>query len=152
MNNPILQQSGQQLQYLCQQWLNKIGELHPGGCALTTVPNSNNFRYLIHTHGPNWADIPDGFEGKHNIMEQCLRQCVYTALDSAQYLGVTSVALPAISCGYFQLPPQLCATVTLSSIKEWASVCQTNQLTDIRIVLEDAAVYQAFMQGLWALK
>jgi O-acetyl-ADP-ribose deacetylase len=67
----------------------------PVGGAAVTGAGRLRCRWVIHAVGPMWGEGDE--EGK-------LRRAVASALASAEDLGVTSLAMPAISTGIFGYP------------------------------------------------
>jgi O-acetyl-ADP-ribose deacetylase (regulator of RNase III) len=69
----------------------------PTGEARITRGHRLPARYVIHTVGPVWSG---GSAGEPGLLASCYRN-VYAL---AQRHGVTSIALPAISCGVYGYP------------------------------------------------
>lgn len=127
----FLLNGGNSIETQAYSWYTTFGKLPFGGCAIITPGALQNTKHLMFTNGPNWndPDLPDSNPDKVHIMSTVLRQSVYNALDTAQFLDASSVTLPPISTGYNSFPVELCADVMLSSMMEWASVCTTNKIT-----------------------
>jgi O-acetyl-ADP-ribose deacetylase (regulator of RNase III) len=74
-----------------------------------------------------------------------LRSAVHEALLVARGHRLDSVALPAISAGIFGFPKDRCARNMLDEIVRFAEVHQVGGPADIRVVLRDEDVIEAFL-------
>lgn len=72
----------------------------PVGSATFTKAGKLPMRYVIHAVGPKYKDGKNG-EDVH------LRGCILKSLEIAGTLGISSIALPAISSGIFGYPKKL---------------------------------------------
>jgi O-acetyl-ADP-ribose deacetylase (regulator of RNase III) len=95
----------------------------------------NAARYVINTVGPNYRK-----EGK-DLAAFHLQSCYCTSLSLANTYGLSSIAYPAISCGAFHFPPHEAAQVGIEAIRQ-----NSYQIKDVRFVLFDPNVYNAFVQ------
>ena len=72
-----------------------------GGCATGDAKITKGYRlpakHVIHTVGPVWHG---GTKGEPGLLRNAYRRCFEVAHDN----GVTSIALPAISCGVYGYP------------------------------------------------
>ncbi|MBC8871132.1 MAG: macro domain-containing protein [Planctomycetes bacterium] len=92
-----------------QKELDELGPLDTGQ-AVVSAAGKLNASHIVHAVGPrfNEADI----EGK-------LRTTVANSLKAAEEVGVKRIALPAMGAGFYGVPLDLCARVTLDAIKSY---------------------------------
>jgi len=128
---PILQQQS-------DRWLAENGPIdheHPAVTSGGDLP----CRFVIHAVGPIWG------EGQDEIK---LAAAVRTALETADRLGATSLALPAISTGIFGFPPKRAAPILLEQCETTLLAVSESHLKLVRLVLLKDHVLQAF-QASW---
>ncbi|XP_010074343.1 PREDICTED: poly [ADP-ribose] polymerase 14-like [Pterocles gutturalis] len=103
--------AGPELQQECDELVRKHGKFQPGR-AVITGPGRLPCKNVIHAVGPRW---------RKQAAEDCvnlLRKTVKNSLRLAETYNHHSIALPAISGGFFGFPLQTCADSIVSSIKE----------------------------------
>ncbi len=86
-----------------------IGECPPGH-AVVTDGFDLPARFVIHTVGPVWHG---GGAGEPETLASCYR----SVLAVADEVGARSVAFPAISTGVYGYPPDLAATVAVTTVR-----------------------------------
>lgn len=91
-------------------------------------------RFVINTVGPHY--VKEGME----LASFHLQSCYGTSFALANSYGLTSIAFPAISCGAFRFPVNEAARVGIESIRQ-----NSYQVTDVRFVLFESPIYQAFV-------
>jgi len=89
------------------------------------------FFCFLCTVGPVW------FGGTSNEKDT-LRSAILSAFNRAKEVGVTSIALPAVSSGIFGFPKDICADIIVSTAVEYAKRPGIT-LTDIRFTNNDNA-------------
>ena len=87
---------GPVIQEASERWIREHGGVPTGQVAITEAGDLP-CRFVIHTVGPVWEDGND----QEDLL---LRQAVSNSLMAAEGLGLTTIALPAISAGDFWLP------------------------------------------------
>ena len=102
----------------------------PTGLAVATTGGNLPARFVIHTVGPVYQP---GVDNSH-----LLRSCYTNSLGVADDLELSSVAFPLISSGAFGWPLEDAIRQAVTAIRE----AQT-AVTDVRLVLFDAATYAA---------
>lgn len=95
----------------------------PTGEARITPGFDLPARYVIHTVGPVWRG---GVHGEPELLANCYRQSLHLASIHA----ARSIAFPAISCGVYGYPPELAASVALTTLR-----AAPTTVNDLRIVL-----------------
>lgn len=98
------------------------------------------FRYVIHAVGPVWDSA---------LPEECDRElanAVRGSLERAESLGVSSLAMPAISTGIFGFPKERAAEVILQAIADYFDDMPGSGLKQVRLTLLDDAGAQIFIE------
>jgi O-acetyl-ADP-ribose deacetylase (regulator of RNase III) len=108
----------------------RYGQGLPTGLAVATTGGNLPARFVIHTVGPVYQP---GVDNSH-----LLRSCYTNSLGVADHLELSSVAFPLISSGAFGWPLEDAIRQAVTAIRE----AQT-AVTDVRLVLFDAATYAA---------
>lgn len=105
-------------------WVKTNGPVGPGQAAVTSagdMPASD----VVHVVGPIYTAGADN--------EPALRLAVTTALDTAQHLGASTVALPAISAGIYGYPVGEATAVIADTVAAWLDA-NPGVLTEVRLV------------------
>ncbi|HEX7671531.1 MAG TPA: macro domain-containing protein [Polyangiaceae bacterium] len=119
-----------------QDELNAVGTLRTGEAVVTTAGNLKA-KFIIHVNGPKFHEPDTG--GK-------LAKSVESALKRADEKGLTVVAFPPIGTGLYQVPPDLCAGVLLSTVRKHLEG-KTN-LKEVLFVAVDTREYKPFAAAL----
>lgn len=75
----------------------EIGSISTGEAVITPSYDLSNYRYIIHTCGPNYTD------GKHDEAE-LLASCYRNSLELAKQYRLESIVFPLIASGSFSFP------------------------------------------------
>jgi O-acetyl-ADP-ribose deacetylase (regulator of RNase III) len=110
----------------------------PVGGAVVTSAGKLHCRWVIHAVGPVWGE---GAE------ESKLRSAVGSALARAEELGLTSVALPAISTGIFGYPKSEGCRVILEEVASHFTA-EGCRLATVRLVSIDEETSAHFLDAL----
>ena len=129
---------GPSVQSESDAWVEQHGDVRPGQAAVTTAGDMPA-DHIIHVVGPRWR------AGQDN--EGLLRQAVRAALDAAEEIGVSSVALPTISAGVFGYPPDEAGAVIAGEARSWLA-SDAERVREVRLVGFDDAAAGHFA---WAL-
>ena len=119
-------------------WVAANGPVGPGEAAVTSagaMPASD----VVHVVGPVYQ------EGGDN--EPRLRLAVKAALDTAQHLGASTVALPAISAGIYGYPVADATAIIADEAATWAAA-NPGVLTEVRLVAFGKETADGFREGL----
>ncbi len=134
----IVQRGGERIQQESDAWVRERGLVTPDAPAITSSGRLP-CRYVIHAVGPVWG------EGQEDAK---LAAAVAGALHAADELGLTSLALPALSTGIFGFPKDRAAQIILAALRDHVSA-RSSPLRLIRLVLFDDETVQAF-RAAWA--
>ena len=87
-----------------------------GGCKTGQARMTKGYqlaaRHIIHTVGPVW-------NGGHAGEADQLRSCYWNSLVLAAKAGFGSIAFPGISTGIFAFPPDLAASIVVSTVRDF---------------------------------
>ena len=93
-------------------------------------------RYVLHTAGPIWRSGRDE--------PALLRSCYQNSLQAAVWLGLRTIAFPAISCGVYGYPIDAAVEMALATTLRFLSGDTT--LQKVYFVAFDERVADAFYQ------
>jgi O-acetyl-ADP-ribose deacetylase (regulator of RNase III) len=132
----IARKGGPQVQAESDAWVLRHGQVSHAEPSVT-FGGRLPCKYVIHAVGPVWG------EGDEDAR---LRLAVQGSLKRAEELGLTSIALPAISTGIYGFPKERAAGVMIRSIQEHLAENPGSSLTQIRLTLYDRPTLVAFLQ------
>ena len=132
----IARRGGPQVQAESDAWVLQHGPVSHAEPAITSGGRLP-CKYVIHAVGPVWGE---GDEDTRLIL------AVQGSLKRSEELGLTSIALPAISTGIYGFPKQRAAGVMIRSILEHLVQNPDSSLNYIRITLYDQPTLVAFLQ------
>jgi O-acetyl-ADP-ribose deacetylase len=107
----------------------------PTGDAVATTGGELVARWVIHTVGPVYGDVPDPAE--------LLARCHVSSLRIADELGARTVAFPAISTGIYGYPLEEAATVAIRTVRDGST-----HVERVRFVLFGADALTAFEEAM----
>ena len=113
----------------------------PTGEAVITTGGLLKAKYVIHTVGPIWRG---GNQGEEKLLINAYRN----SLALAKEKGVRSLSFPSISTGAYGYPIQIACRVALSTVREFLT---EHDFEEVRFVLfsdEDLKTYEAAMSFL----
>ena len=119
-------------------WVAEHGPVTPGIAALTSA-GSMPARYAIHIAGPIYR------EGQEN--EALLAGAVIAALETADAVGATSVAIPAVSAGVYGYPPDEASCVIAEATTDYLSEVSSS-ISSCRLVGFDDAMGHRFSSAI----
>ena len=91
----ISKAAGKQFDQETAQYIAANGPVPVGSCCVTSAGNLP-YKCVIHTVGPRWSDYRDS-----NVCLELLQSAVTNTFLTADNLEMTSVAIPAISAGWY---------------------------------------------------
>lgn len=133
----IARRGGPQIQAESDTWVRQHGRVthaHPAVTGAGSLP----CRYVIHAVGPVWG------EGDEDAK---LASAVSGSLETAQRLGLASLALPAISTGIYGFPKERAAQVIVKAIDGYFNQHPDSVLKRVRLTLFDQPAVEAFVQA-----
>ena len=98
-------------------------------------------KFVVHAVGPVWSQHPP------NTAKQILYNAVNNSLYIARRYNATSISIPAIGSGLYQVPVNICAEVLFEAVETFASNAEkTSPLREIRFVNIDKPTNRVFVQ------
>ena len=123
----IVQRGGLEIERESDTLMRKRGyqALHIGD-AVPTVAGNLPCKFVIHAVGPEWA--------KHSQTEnmKLLEKACIQSLKLASKLGLSSIAIPAISSGIFGAPIDVCAFAMLNAVEEYLRMAAVTKKEDAK--------------------
>ncbi|XP_072232866.1 protein mono-ADP-ribosyltransferase PARP14-like isoform X2 [Leuresthes tenuis] len=105
--------AGPQVQKECKAIRKQMGKIATGDVVVTTGGNLK-CKKLLHAVGP----VGGSAGGREKVLLQKTVQC---ALDLAETMEFTSIAMPCISSGIFGVPLTVCSEAIATAVKEFGS-------------------------------
>ena len=130
-----------QLQNYCDQYMKtrKIWDEIPAGeVAVTHGGGRLKCKHVIHAVGP------DKYTHSDKESKRLIKIAVENALKAAEQRNLTSIAIPALSCGIFGISKELVAQVITDAILGFHFTKPLPTLSDIRIVIIDEPTHSCF--------
>jgi O-acetyl-ADP-ribose deacetylase (regulator of RNase III) len=109
--------------------------------AVVTKAGGMKSEYIIHAVGPRFQE---------EDTEKKLKATVLASLKCAEEKHIESIAFPAMGTGFYGIPLDVSARVTLETIREYLS--KETAIKDVVICLQDAREYKPFQATLSAMK
>ena len=131
----IVRKGGYEIQRESSLWVSQHGPVTHDKPAYTSAGRLP-CRYVIHAVGPVWGEGDE---------EAKLAGAVEGCLKLAEQLGLSSIALPAISTGIFGFPKELAAQIFMRVIREHFAENPASGLSLVRITLYDNPTLEAFL-------
>ncbi len=109
--------------------------------AVVSAAGEMKAKYIIHANGPKFQeeDLPEK-----------LKQTILNSLAKAEEKGIKAIAFPPMGAGFYGVPLDQSAEITLNTIKEYLSG-ETN-LDDVVVCLNDNREYILFDKKFSSLK
>jgi O-acetyl-ADP-ribose deacetylase len=123
-----------------QEELKKIGEAGSGE-AVTSAGGNLKAKFIIHAVGPRFQEADT--EGK-------LKAAMLSAFRQAEEKKVQSLAFPAMGAGFYGIPLETCAQITLAVTREY--LIKTTCLKEVTFCLVDSRELSAFQKELRKIK
>ncbi|MCK5125618.1 MAG: macro domain-containing protein [candidate division Zixibacteria bacterium] len=109
--------------------------------AVVSMAGEMKAKYIIHANGPKFQE--------ENLPEK-LKQTILTSLQKAEEKGIKAIAFPPMGAGFYGVPLEQSAEITLNTIKEYLS--GETKLEDAVVCLLDNREYLPFKNKLSSLK
>ena len=117
---------GPDIQRECRDYVQRSGELTAGQVFVSTsgkLPCNK----VIHAVGPRW-------DGGRNNEENDLYAAVFESMQAAERLRLSSIALPALSCGIFRYPLDKATKTIVSALKDFLEDKQRTCVKKVSLV------------------
>jgi O-acetyl-ADP-ribose deacetylase (regulator of RNase III) len=123
-----------------QKKLNEIGKIKITE-AVISAAGEMKAKYIIHANGPKFQE--------ENLPKK-LKQTILNSLAKAEEKGIKAIAFPPMGAGFYGVPLDQSAEITLTTIKEYLS--GETQLEEVVICLLDNRDYISFEKKFSSLK
>ncbi|BBE30538.1 hypothetical protein OSSY52_06790 [Tepiditoga spiralis] len=133
----IAQKGGIIVERESNDFINSYGELEVGDVAVTTGGNLPA-KHIIHAVGPVWF-------GGNKDEKKLLFNAITNSLKKAEDMNLTSIALPAVSCGIFRYPVELAVPVYKEACEEFDKT-NPKSLKTIRFIVFDEGYDKVFLE------
>ena len=133
--NAITVRGGQSI----QKELEQFGTIDVGESVITEAGKLKS-KYIVHAVGPKFQD--ENLEAK-------LKTTIVNALKRAEEKGIKQLAFPPMGAGFYGVPLDKSADITLGTIKEYLS--GDAKLKEVMVVANDLREYKPFETRLRAL-
>jgi O-acetyl-ADP-ribose deacetylase (regulator of RNase III) len=121
-----------------QEELNKLGK-QPACSAVVSAAGNLKAKHIIHAVGPKFQEADT---------EDKLRRTTENALKRAEELGLRRIAFPAMGCGFYGIPLDVSARVTLGAIEKHLQ--GSTKLAEVIVVARDKREFLPFSGRLGA--
>lgn len=115
-----------------QKELNQIGPIKTTEAVVSSAGEMKT-KYIIHANGPKFQE--------ENLAEK-LKTTILNSLKKAEEKGIKAIAFPPMGAGFYGVPLEQSAEITLSTIKEYLS--GETKLNDVVVCLLDSRDYLQF--------
>jgi O-acetyl-ADP-ribose deacetylase (regulator of RNase III) len=123
-----------------QEELKQFGTLQTTD-AIVTKAGKMKAEYIVHAVGPRFQE---------EDTEKKLRATVINSLQRAEEKGIETVAFPPMGTGFYGVPLDVSARVTLDTIKEYIS--GETKIKEVVICLLDSREYRPFHKQLSSMR
>ena len=119
-----------------QKELKEIGGVKPCKAVITSA-GEMKAQYIIHAAGPKFQE---------EDLETKLATTIRNALKEAEKKGIASIALPAMGAGFYGLPIETSAEITIDSVSKYLQ--DSRSIKEVVLCMLDSKQYKAFQQRL----
>lgn len=115
-----------------QEELKSLGKINTTDVVITGA-GELKAKHIVHAVGPRFQE---------ENLESKLKQTILNALKKAEEKGIKTIAFPAMGVGFYGVPLDLSASVTLGTIKDYLS--GKTAIKDVVICLSTSREYKPF--------
>ena len=105
--------------------------------AVITSAGDMKAKYIIHAVGPKFQE---------EDLEAKLATTIRNALREAEKKGISSIALPAMGAGFYGVPIETSAEITIDSVNEYLQ--NAADIREVVLCMLDSKQYKAFQERL----
>ncbi|XP_054828838.1 protein mono-ADP-ribosyltransferase PARP9 [Eublepharis macularius] len=139
----LLKAGGPEIEEQCKRFIEKNGRLCAGQIAVTSGGRLP-CKQVIHIVGPRWSE---------DQREECCLRLETAIINILKYVNapennIKSVAMPALSSGFFNFPLDLCAQVVVRTIKNFIQLAPLfGYLQEIHLVSTDESTVEVMKKA-----
>ena len=113
----------------------ELTKLGPRQTTEAAVSGSGEMKaaYIVHAVGPRFQE---------EDLEEKLRKTIYNSLKLAEDKGIEAIAFPPMGTGFYGVPLDVSARVTLNALKEYLS--SETKIKDVVVCLLDNREYKPY--------
>jgi O-acetyl-ADP-ribose deacetylase (regulator of RNase III) len=109
--------------------------------AVVTGGGNLKAKFIIHAVGPQFEE--EGYEHK-------LDSTIRNALKQAEEKGIQHVAFPAMGAGFYGVPLEACARISMETVKNFLD--ESGKIKEVLFCLRDIREYEAFREQMSRIK
>ncbi|CAK8697151.1 unnamed protein product [Clavelina lepadiformis] len=110
VSGSILRKGGKVIQDEMNTYYREGGGNLPSGLAAVTTAGSLPCKKIIHTIGPVWSNDQERWARLK------LKECIDASLFEAEHHNLSSIAIPAVSCGVFGGKAEICTRIIVRAV------------------------------------
>ena len=134
----ISDKGGPIIQKECNEYIQKHGKVNIGDVVCTSSGKLACKR-IVHAVPPEW-------HGGHNNEKESIYTAVFNSLSSSE--GYTSISIPALGCGLFNVPKDACAEMSLKAVRDFFYCHTESSLAKVVFVLFEKGAQESFTKQL----
>ncbi|OHE23541.1 MAG: hypothetical protein A2X92_02115 [Syntrophus sp. GWC2_56_31] len=123
-----------------QEALKKFGSANVTDVVATSGENLKA-RYILHAVGPRFQEEDS---------EEKLRKTMLNALRKAEEYKLRRIAFPAMGAGFYGIPLEVCARVTMGAVREFLE--KAAELEEVVFCLRDSRELNVFQEHLQKMR
>ncbi|XP_053407776.1 protein mono-ADP-ribosyltransferase PARP14-like isoform X2 [Mercenaria mercenaria] len=140
LGKALVQKGGKEIQRECTEYIKYEGRLDDGDTFVSTA-GKLKADFIVHVRGPVWR-------GGMMKEDEMLAEAVFKCLQQASTRSLTSVAMPAISCGTYGYPVRKATLTIVQAVKNFFREVQESTVTDIYLCDMKLNIVEAFNASL----
>ncbi|XP_060593079.1 protein mono-ADP-ribosyltransferase PARP14-like isoform X3 [Ruditapes philippinarum] len=140
LGNAIVKKGGKNIQKECAAYIRENDRLDDGDAFVSTA-GSLKANAIVHVRGPVWR-------GGMKQEDEMLKEAVFKCLQQASTRDLTSVAIPALSCGTYGYPVRKATAVIVAAVKNFFREVQESTVTDIYLCDMKSNTVEAFNEAM----
>jgi O-acetyl-ADP-ribose deacetylase (regulator of RNase III) len=109
--------------------------------AVVTGGGNLKAKFVIHAVGPQFEE---------EDYEQKLAATIRRALKTAEEKGIQHVALPAMGAGFYGVPLEACARISVETVKQFLQ--ESGKIKEVLFCLRDSREYEVFRKEMARIK
>ena len=123
-----------------QKELNELGKIKITEAVVSSA-GEMKAKYIVHANGPKFQE--------ENLPEK-LKQTILNSFKKAEEKGIKAIAFPPMGAGFYGVPLDQSAEITLTTIKEY--LAGETKLDDVVVCLNDNREYILFEKKFSSMK
>ncbi len=134
----ILIKGGPIIQKECNEYIQKHGKVKHGDVMFTSAGNLSCKR-VVHAVPPEW-------QGGHSNEKEIIYTAIFNSLSVSE--GFSSISIPALGCGVFNVPTDVCAEMSLKAVRDFFCCHTESSLAEIVFIMFSKGTQESFTKCL----